>query len=217
MCSKFKKAYSISKIRRENKTWKIDIGDICQGHSRKGGDTQIRGFLCRAFITMRQVRWQGSKRGARKSSSGAVMGLRLTGWGEAGVRGTERERGLCRALTGAGPYSDRQCGPKRGKEERKHLDSTLTSSLLAQPTRSQRAHVPVGIQGILKDRGQVSSGSGGPMGDIQCRGLWIVIGDSLDQEKKVEGASIWRQKEDVSPVEGSGWWENWLHWAGWAW
>lgn len=78
---------------------------------------------------------------------------------------------MCRALTGAGPYSDRQCGPKGGKEEREHLDSTLSPFLLAQPTGSQRAHVPVDVQGVLQGTGQVSGGSGGPMGDIQCRGL----------------------------------------------
>lgn len=98
-----------------------------------------------------------------------MTGLRLKGE----VTGTERERGLCRALTGAGAYNDRRWEPKGGKEERKLLDPPLSPSSLAQPIGSQRACVAV--EGIQQGRGQARSGSGDQRETSSVEGseLWL--------------------------------------------
>lgn len=41
--------------RREENTWEIDMGDICQGPSGKDGTLKLGGFLCRVFITIGQA------------------------------------------------------------------------------------------------------------------------------------------------------------------
>ena len=183
----------------------------------EGGNRGWDGWMASA----RQVECWGSKRKARKSSSGVVTGLRLKGWEEGEIGSTERKRGLCRALVGQGLSATGSVAPREGRRG----GNTLIphKPFLISPTNwkpeGSRACGCNFCRASWRAEGKWGMGLQGKWGlhSADSSELWLEIHSIWRRRCPVEGGSVWRQNEAVRPVEGSEWGENWLCWAGRTW